>query len=169
MFTIGAIVLMVVRWKEIPTTEKEIATWSKEFWIFLGIATLCLMGFQVLVPTSFPAWNSFVGLFGISSNMATPANQVEFYSRLQLWFAVVVAFLSGMTQFFWWKRIDGANWKKEILLPVLFSLLTSLVIINLFRIYTVTFGLLMWAGVFIIWSNVKVLITSLRKNPSITG
>jgi cytochrome c-type biogenesis protein CcmF len=169
VFTVGAIVLMIVRWKEIPTTEKEIATWSKEFWIFLGIATLCLMGFQVLVPTSFPVWNKFVGLFGISSNMAPPANQIEFYSRLQLWFAIVVAFLSGMAQFFWWKRIDGANWKKEILLPALFSLLTALIIINLFRIYTVTFGLLMWAGVFIIWSNVKVLITSIRKNPSISG
>jgi len=169
VFTVGAIALMAVRWKEIPSTEKEIATWSKEFWIFLGIATLCLMGFQVLVPTSFPVWNKFVGMFGVSSNIATPANQVEFYSRLQLWFAVVVAFLSGMAQFFWWKRIDGTNWKKEILLPVLLSLLVSLIIINIFSIYTVTFGILMWAGVFIIGSNLRVLILSFRKNPSISG
>jgi cytochrome c-type biogenesis protein CcmF len=106
---------------------------------------------------------------GIQSNMATPANQIEFYSNLQLWFAVVVAFLSGMAQFFWWKRIDGANWKKEILLPALFSLLFSLIIINIFKIYTVTYGLLLWSGIFIIWSNVRVMILSFKKNPTISG
>jgi cytochrome c-type biogenesis protein CcmF len=169
VFTIGTIVLLAMRWKEIPSTEKEIATWSKEFWIYLGIATLCLMGFQVLIPTSFPVFNSIAGLFGISSNMATPANQVEFYSNLQLWFAVVVAFLSGFAQFFWWKRIDGSNWKKEILLPILFSLLTSIIIINISKVYTVQYALLLWAGVFIIWSNVRVMILSFKKNPTISG
>lgn len=169
VFTFGAIVLMAVRWKHIPTTEKEVATWSKEFWIFMGIATLCLMGFQVLLPTSFPAINKFVGLFGINSTMATPANQIEFYSRLQLWFAVVVAILSGLAQYFWWKRIDGTTWKKEILLPVLFALLIALILINVFRTYDFAFGVLMFAGVFIIWSNVNVLISIVKKNPIISG
>lgn len=169
VFTVGAVVLMIVRWKHIPTTEKEVATWSKEFWIFMGIAALCLMGFQVLLPTSFPALNKFLGLFGINSTMATPANQIEFYSRLQLWFAVVVAILSATAQFFWWKRIDGATWKKEILLPALFSLLTAFILINVFRVYNFSFGMLMFAGVFIIWSNANVLIAIVRKNPIISG
>jgi cytochrome c-type biogenesis protein CcmF len=169
VFTVGAIVLMIARWKHIPTTEKEVATWSKEFWIFLGIATLCLMGFQVLLPTSFPALNKFVGIFGVESTMATPANQIEFYSKLQLWFAVVVAILSATAQFFWWKRIDSTTWKKELLMPVLFSLLIAFVLINIFKVYNFGFGLLMFAGVFIIWSNVNVMISVVKKNVIISG
>lgn len=169
VFTLGAIVLMIVRWKHIPTTEKEVATWSKEFWIFMGIATLCLMGFQVLLPTSFPALNKFVGLFGINSTMATPANQIEFYSRLQLWFAVVVAILSALAQFFWWRKIDTTTWKKELLLPALFSLLTAFILINVFRTYNVSFSVLMFAGVYIIWSNTTVLISIVKKNVIISG
>lgn len=169
VFTVGAIVLMIIRWREIPSTDKEVTTWSKEFWIFMGVATLCLMGFQVLLPTSFPVLNKFLGLFGISSSMATPPNQVEFYSRLQLWFAVVVALISGIGQYFWWRRIDATSWRKELLMPALFSLLGALILINVFRVYDVPLGVLMFAGVYIIWSNVTVLISIVKRNVIISG
>ncbi|HYG18832.1 MAG TPA: cytochrome c biogenesis protein CcsA, partial [Ohtaekwangia sp.] len=45
-FLVGAIVLMVVRWKKIPSTEKEASMYSREFWIFIGAIVLCFMGFQ---------------------------------------------------------------------------------------------------------------------------
>src|SRR6185295_10506688 len=51
-FKIAAVVLVIMRWREIPSSEKEISTYSREFWVFLGATTLCLMGFQVLVPIS---------------------------------------------------------------------------------------------------------------------
>ena len=86
VFTLGAIALMMARWKHIPPPKRSAATWSKEFWIFMGIATLCLMGFQVFAAHIIPCIEQILGLFGINSTMATPANQIEFYSRLQLWF-----------------------------------------------------------------------------------
>ncbi len=80
-FTAVAVVLSILRWKEIPSTEKEASVYSREFWIFIGALTLSLMSFQVLIPTSIPVWNKIVGLFGGTSNMAPPAEQITFYSN----------------------------------------------------------------------------------------
>lgn len=168
-FTVISIVLMAVRWKEIPSSDKDVSTYSREFWIFLGATTLCLMGFQVLIPTSIPVYNKIVGLFGGTSNLAPPADQIAFYSRFQLWFGVAVALLSGTGQFFWWKKIDKEKLKKEMLGPLLITLILFALIIAIARVSEPTYVILTLAGVYIIVSNVKVLASVLKINPSLSG
>jgi cytochrome c-type biogenesis protein CcmF len=176
-FLVMAAALAISRWKEIPTTEKEVATWSREFWIFIGVLVLCLMGFQVLMPTSIPVWNSIVNnIFGGSSNMAPPPDQVAFYTRFQLWFAVAVALLSAVGQFFWWKKIERKQFGKEMLGPVLIALVAFVVILQLL-IYQ--FGgdslrhagylIILFAGTFTIAANAKILIRLLKTSPSLSG
>ena len=167
-FTLAAIALVSLRWKEIPSSEKEISTYSREFWIFLGATTLCLMGFQVLVPTSIPVYNKVLELFGVNSNLAPPANQIAFYSKFQLWFAVVVAMLSGTAQFFWWKRIDKEKLKQEFILPLLITLILFGIVMALARPEPLYIGLL-FAGFYIIISNVKVMINVWRVNPNLSS
>jgi len=168
-FLFGAIALMVIRWKEIPTSPQEASTYSREFWIFLGVTTLCLMGFQVLMPTSIPVWNKLIKSLGGSSNIALPANQIEFYSKFQLWFAVVVALLSGLGQFFWWKKIDKEQLKKELLTPVLIALILFALLITVGKVYTVKYIILTFAGVFTIVMNAKIFVSLLRTSPSLSG
>ena len=105
VFAAVAAWLVAIRWKKSPL-QKEINTYSREFWIFLGATILCLMGFQVMVPTSYPVYNKVVGLLGGILLLAIPGDQLCFLFRFQLWFAVAVGLLSGTAQFFWWKRID---------------------------------------------------------------
>lgn len=169
-FFLGASILLIaIRWKEIPTTEKEVLTYSREFWIFLGATTLCLMGFQVLVPTSFPAWNKAVAFFGGESNIATPADQVGFYSSFQLWFAVAVALVSGTGQFFWWRRMDKDTWKKEVMPVALISLALFAFVIAVGRVTDPAFMALTLAGVYLVVSNVKVLTSLLKVNAKFSG
>ncbi|NJN43075.1 MAG: cytochrome c biogenesis protein CcsA, partial [Flammeovirgaceae bacterium] len=168
-FTLLSIWLVTSRWKHIPTSEREVSTYSREFWIFLGATTLCLMGFQVLIPTSIPVWNSIVGFFGGVSNMAPPANQVEFYSRFQLWFAVVVALLSGTGQFFWWKKIDRERLKKEITTPILLSLLVFSLLLVIGKITEPSYIILTLAGSYIIVANSFILYSILKVNPKLSG
>jgi cytochrome c-type biogenesis protein CcmF len=168
-FMIAAIVLMAVRWKEIPSTEKEVSTYSREFWIFLGATTLCLMGFQVLIPTSIPVYNKVIELFGGVSNLAPPANQIQFYSKFQLWFAVAVACLSGIGQFFWWRKMDKEKVKKELIMPTLITLIIFALIIAVAKVFQPAYLALTFAGVFIIVSNVKVLQAVLKVNPRLSG
>ena len=168
-FTVAAVALAILRWKEIPTTDKEVSTYSREFWIFLGATTLCLMGFQVLIPTSIPVYNSIVGLFGGVSNLAPPADQVGFYSRFQLWFGVVVALLSGTGQFFWWKKIDKDRLTKELMAPLIITLIVFALIIAMARVGEPAYMVLTLAGVYIIVSNLKVLKSVFKINPGLSG
>jgi len=168
-FTVAAIFLAAIRWKEIPSSEKEASIYSREFWIFLGATTLCLMGFQVLLPTSIPVYNSLVELFGGESNLAPPADQIGFYSKFQLWFGVLVALISGTGQFFWWKRMEKEKLKKEILPPILISLIVFAIIISIAKVYEPAYVLLTLAGVYLIVSNLKVLSSVIKVNPSLSG
>lgn len=166
--TLAAAVLVALRWKEIPSSDKEISTYSREFWIFMGATTLCLMGFQVLVPTSIPVYNKVLEIFGINSNLAPPANQIAFYSKFQLWFAVAIGLLSGTGQFFWWRKIDKQKLKQELLLPLLITLILLAIILTVARPEPVYIALI-FAGLFIIISNVKVMIGVWRINPNLSG
>ncbi|MFN8337319.1 MAG: cytochrome c biogenesis protein CcsA [Cyclobacteriaceae bacterium] len=168
-FVLIAIVFTTIRWKQIPTTEKETAVWSREFWIFIGATVLCLMGFQVLIPTSIPVWNRFIEAFGGSSNLAPPADQLTYYSKFQLWFALVVGLLSGIGQFFWWKKMDRKVLLNELFVPIIASLLVSVVIINIAKTYNIGYSLLLFAGLFTFFSNLKILYSVLRTSPSLSG
>ncbi|MBL7854435.1 MAG: cytochrome c biogenesis protein CcsA [Cyclobacteriaceae bacterium] len=168
-FLLAAVALLVIRWKEIPTSEKEISVYSREFWIFAGATALCLMGFQVLLPTSFPVINKVLGLIGIDSKMATPGNQVAYYSNIQIWFAIAVALLSGTGQFFWWKRMDKSKLKAEMLAPVLITLILWAIVIAGARIYQPSYLLLSLAGLYIIVSSANVLRSVIKVNRSLAG
>ncbi len=168
-FVVVSAGLAIYRWKEIPTSEKEASVYSREFWIFIGAITLCLMGFQVLMPTSIPVWNKIITLFGGTSNLAPPAEQITFYSKFQLWFAVIVGFLSGIGQFFWWKKMDKEELKKELLPPALIALILFALIITLGQVYTFSYIILTLAGVFTLVTNGKILISLRKSSPSLSG
>lgn len=178
LFFLGmSVALCIWRWREIPTTEKEVSTYSREFWIFIGVLVLCLMGFQVLMPTSIPVWNSIVNnVFGGSSNMAPPPDQVGFYTKFQLWFAVGLAILSGIGQYFWWKKIDIRQLGKELLAPFLIALVVFVVLLQILlyqfgsdSIRNVGYLLILFTGIFTVTANGKILIGVLRSSPMLSG
>jgi cytochrome c-type biogenesis protein CcmF len=175
-FLVGAIILAAVRWKEIPAAEKEVSTYSREFWIFTGTLILCIMGFQVLMPTSIPVWNKIISLFGGSSNMAPPADQVGYYTKFQLWFAVVVALLSAIGQFFWWKKMERKTLFKELVAPAVISALLYFIILQPVLSYfgpevvqNPGYATILLAGIFTVIANSKILFSLLRSSPLLSG
>ena len=168
-FLVLSIILAAIRWKELPTTEKEVSTYSREFWILIGAITLCLMGFQVLVPTSIPVYNSIVESFGGISNVAPPVDQVEYYSKFQLWFAVAVALLSGTGQFFWWKKMDKKQLLSDLTGPVILTLILSAIIILIYDVGDPALIVLLLAGTYTVVANAKILINVLKTSPKLSG
>ncbi|HYF69250.1 MAG TPA: cytochrome c biogenesis protein CcsA [Ohtaekwangia sp.] len=168
-FMFGAIILCMIRWREIPTTDKEASIYSREFWIFIGVTVLCLMGFQVLIPTSIPVWNQMLGVVGIESNIAPPADQVIFYSKFQLWFAVAVGLLSAVGQFFWWKKIDKKVLYNELFIPVVITVLATAVVMNAFPVYDFAYVMLLLAGFFTVFANGKILLSLIKTSPGLSG
>lgn len=161
-FLAVAVAFLIARWKKIPATTKEINLYSPDLWIFLGVATLCLMGFQVLIPTSYPVINSILQGIGIDSNLALPVDQVVYYSRIQMWFAIVIAILSGTAQFFWWKKMSKKNLLDEIGLPLIVTLIVSIVIILAGGIDQAAYILLVTAAVYVIVTNGRFVIHLLK-------
>jgi cytochrome c-type biogenesis protein CcmF len=163
VFTAIAIFLSVNRWKEIPSTDKEVSTYSREFWIFMGATVLGLMGFQVIAGTSIPVYNAILEQFGISSNMAPPANQAMFYSKFQIWGGILIAILSGTGQFFFWKNMDRSRLWNELAIPVLVSLVISTIVFAVYGINKIAYILLLTAGVYSVVANGTILIKLLKK------
>jgi cytochrome c-type biogenesis protein CcmF len=162
-FTVGAIVLSTVRWREIPSSEKEVSAYSREFWIFMGATVLGLMGFQVIAGTSIPVYNVILEKFGISSNMAPPADQAIFYSRFQIWGGILIAIFSGTGQFFFWKKMDKSKLWNELAIPILISLGVSSIVFLTYGITNFSYILLLTAGVYSVVANSTILIKLLKK------
>ncbi|MBX0333446.1 cytochrome c biogenesis protein CcsA [Pontibacter sp. HSC-14F20] len=177
VFTVLAIGLLVYNWKKIPTTEKELSTYSAEFWVFIGAAVLCLAAFQVLVTTSIPVYNSFLGFIGIESNAALPADQIEHYTKFQLWAGVAIAILTGIGQLLWWKKANKKSFKDAITMPLMLTLLfASLVIIlsNKFDIFTFkldnpVYILLFVVSLFAVFANFSIILGLLQKKITLSG
>ncbi len=163
-FLVIAVYLAARSWKHIPTSEKEASVYSREFWIFIGATTLGLMSFQVILPTSIPAWNSLVESFGGISNMAPPADQIGFYTKFQLWFAVVIALLTAVGQFFWWQKMDKKALKDALVTPYIISVLLSAGIIVLAKVYDWKYIIIVLAGTFTIVANAVILTRILRQS-----
>ena len=161
-FLIGSIFLAARVWKLIPSSEKEASTYSREFWIFIGALTLCLMAFQVLVPTSFPVFNSIVELFGGYSSLAPPANQIEFYSKWQLWFAIGIAFIRNWSILLL-EKMDKEKLKSVMSIPVLVSLVLSAIIFSVTKVYNWVYIITLTVGIYSIVSNTKNPIRSFQK------
>ena len=169
-FMLGAIVLAARVWKDIPTSDKEASAYSREFWIFIGALTLCLMAFQVLLPTSFPVFNKIVEWFGGISTLAPPADQVKFYSQWQLWFAIGIALLSGTGQFFFWKKIDKEKLSTALTFPVVVSLVISAIIFTTSKIFNPAYILILVAGMYSIVANGNMLFNLVKnKSYKLTG
>lgn len=157
-----AIFLSVKEWKNIPTSDREASVYSREFWIFIGATTLGLMAFQVILPTSIPVYNAIVEGLGGISNMAPPADQVGFYTKFQLWFAVALALLTGVGQYFWWNKMDKHELKNSLVTPYIISMILAAVIITLGKVYDISYIVVVLAGAFTIVANGSILIKLIK-------
>src|SRR5690606_4575667 len=163
-FLVIAVFLAARAWKHIPTSTREAAVYPREFWIFVGATTLALMAFQVILPTSISVYNAVIEMFGGVSNMAPPADQVEFYTKFQLWFAVALALLTAIGQFFWWNKINKKELKDALVTPYIISLVVSAIIITLGKVYDISYIVVVLAGAFTIVANATILIRIVRKS-----
>jgi cytochrome c-type biogenesis protein CcmF len=127
------------------------------------------MGLQVLYPTSYPVFNQISAAFGGSLNMALPGDQVTYFSKVQLWFAIAVGLLSAVGQFFWWKKIDKKELKNQLFLPFTIALLLTMIIINVSSVRNIGYALLLFAGLFTVISNTKILFSILKSSPGLSG
>ncbi|MBC6992435.1 MULTISPECIES: cytochrome c biogenesis protein CcsA [Hymenobacter] len=172
-FVVLAIGLLWYRWKEIPITDKELTTYNSELWVFVGATVLCLGAFQVLVTTSIPVYNAFLGFVGIKSNLALPADQIAHYTKFQLWMGVLIALLSGIAQVMWWQKNDKESLTNSLTVPGILTLLGASLIILLVRYNKLQISpvyiVVLTAGLFGVLANLSMVLTLVKRKVSLSG
>jgi len=168
VFLVLAVALAINKWKFIPSDEQEASVYTKEFWLFIGATVLSLAAFQVTATTSIPVYNKILESFGKVSNLALPADQVAHYSKFQVWFFIVIAVLTGVGQYMWWRKIDNKKWD-ALITPAILTLLISAGIIAFGSITNPVYMALLVAAVFALVANTTIVLGIIRGNYRMSG
>lgn len=166
IFLVLSIVLLAIRWKDLPRTSKDEETYSREFWMFVGAVFLALSCFHLVVVSSIPVWNAMFG-----TKLAPPTDPVKHYNIVQASFAVVVTLLTGFTQFLKYKKTDSA---KFFILTVVYLLVAGLITLPIIYFtgankLNFVFILIMVGAIYSILANGKVFIDALKGKFKLAG
>jgi len=113
-FTLPSLILFVVFSKKMPSVQKEESTNSREFWMFIGSLVFFLSAMFIIAKTSVPVYNKIFG-----TKIAQPED-VEFsYNKVIVLVAIIIGFLSAITQYFKYKKTEPGYILKKIVVPTL--------------------------------------------------
>ena len=167
-FIAVSVIISARAWKLLPTDADEVSTYSREFWLFIGATVICLASFQVIIPTSIPVWNNIVESFGGVSKLAPPTDAITYYTKFQLWFFAVIAILTGIGQYFWWKRVQKGK-MQDLLTPVWITLFITALLITFGGINKLPYIALLTASVFALVANTTIILGVLKGSYRLSG
>jgi cytochrome c-type biogenesis protein CcmF len=146
-------VLLILRWKELPITNKDEETYSREFWMFIGALVVTVACIQVIFSTSVPVFNAAFG-----TNFAPPIDAIKYYNQWQAPFAILVTIISGFSQFLKYKRTDPRKFYSSIVASVVFALFVTALFVWITGVYSnLMYILLSFSCIFAILSNLRVV------------
>jgi cytochrome c-type biogenesis protein CcmF len=141
----------------LPSDEEEVSTYSADFWIFIGVTVLVLAAFQLTVTTSIPVYNKIGELLGLKLNMAMPTDPIAHFTQIQMWLFIGIVILTGIAQYFFWKKQGKLTWNR-LVNPLVISLLITAVLISISGVNKWQYILLLAAGLFCVVANFSILI-----------
>ena len=166
IFLALSIILVAIRWKELPIAKKDEETYSREFWMFVGSVFLALSCLHLILVTSIPVWNAMFG-----TKLAPPINLVAHYNIIQAAFAVVITLLTGFTQFLKYKKTDSTRFYISTLVYFGSALLITGVIIFITGLYHLqfVFWLVMLGSIYSLLANGKILADAFKGKFKLAG
>lgn len=156
-FVVLSLFLLVKNWKRIPKSQHEEHTYSREFWMFIGVLVLVISALQIFLSTSKPVINKI-----FSTNLAPPVDVIRSYHAWQIPIAIIICFLIAVTQYFKYKQTDIRDFLRKVGLSLLFSVALSVPIIVALEFYSFHYGLLLFASLFAIIANFNYLLIILK-------
>jgi cytochrome c-type biogenesis protein CcmF len=123
--------LFAWRYRELPTPKNPPATLSRETMIFTGALLLCLLGLVIILGTSAP----IIGRLFRDNPAAVP---IAFYNTWTLPLAVCIAFLAGLGQLFWWRKMTPENVNRQLIKPLVLTVASTAAVLFLTPFVDVT-------------------------------
>ena len=124
ILTIGVIAfgLFIYRMRELPVPDEEPEMLSREFLTFAGAMILMAVAAVILLGTSAP----IIGRIFRDNPSSVP---LAFYNKWTLPMMILVVFLAGIGQLFWWNRMTVANVNKVMIKPVVLSFVSTMAVL----------------------------------------
>jgi len=151
-----------------PKEKEEESLYSREFWMFVGSLLFLLSALVITYFTSIPVLNK---LF----NLEKAPLKVSDYNMWQTPFAILVLVLVGFTQFFKYKKTDKKTFFKQLLIPIILSLIFGIVSsIPLYFIHDyssasnsqkwvlLSYTLMLIAGLFAVFANLQYFVSIIK-------
>ncbi len=151
MFIILATVLLIVRWKEIPKSDKDEEIYTREFWMLIGSLVLVISAFQIIITTSIPVINKVLG-----TNLAPPADVISHYNKWQMPMAIIIGVLTAVAHFLKFKKNVPQTIKKMGVYAII-SIIVAVGLMFAFDIKNWFYIGLLFASVFGIIGNASLL------------
>jgi len=163
-----SLVQLILHYRHIPVPEKEEATGSREFWMFIGTLILLFSGLIITGSTSLPVYNKVRQFFDPEYLGSVITDPIPHYNKYQIWIAVFISMFSGMAQFLRyrepnWAKHAGAFWKHSGI-NLAIALVLTFIASAWIKGYSWQYSVLMFAGLFTVASNMDYLIFFLRGN-----
>jgi cytochrome c-type biogenesis protein CcmF len=153
VFLIIPVYLIISRWKELPITNKDEETYSREFWMFIGALVVTVACIQVIFTTSVPVFNKAFG-----TNFAPPIDAIKYYNQWQAPFAILITVISGFSQFLKYKRTDPRKFYSGLISCVVVALVVTAVFVWIADVYNnLMYILLTFSSMFAIISNARIV------------
>jgi cytochrome c-type biogenesis protein CcmF len=173
VFTLLGFIPLLLQRKQIPAPEKEEPLASKEFWLFIGTLILFFSAAMITSSTSLPVYNKIMTYFNPGFEGKVITDPVAHYNKYQLWVGVFIGLFSGAVQLLRWKEF---NWKKHApkffthlaISAALAGLSTALFALWI-DLYAWQYTVLLFFGLFSLFSNLDYLIAFIRGNIKMAG
>ena len=116
--------MLAWRWRDLPEPSSPPAILSRESLVFTGALLLAVTGGVIALGTSAP-------IFGKLFRDNPSAVPVAFYNTWTLPLAVGIAFLAGMGQLFWWRKMTVEDANRVLFRPVVATVVSTAAVVLL--------------------------------------
>ncbi len=170
---IAAIVLLMINLnKAMPSNQKEEATSSREFWMFIGALVLFFSAILIIGQTSLPVINKVFGL-----KIAEPEKREFSYNRIQIFIAIIIGFLTAITQYLKYKETSWKYVSKKIALPTIIAMIIAGIVLAFGNINYTEYGygylaaiwLAIVASIYAIIANFSYIWLGVKGNLRLAG
>ncbi len=165
-FLIIGLVFFFLRFKSMPSPEKEEPAPSREFWMYVGSLVLLFSGILINGSSSLPVYNKIMRYFDPAFIGNVLKDPIEHYNKYQLWISV---FIGALSAFAIWMNYKSEDIKKNdfikrmgihLVIAALITYLTTLWL-DLPMFQHVLMAFTAW---FTVSSNVDYLFNQFKKN-----
>jgi cytochrome c-type biogenesis protein CcmF len=172
VFFIPAIILYIIRYREIPHIKKEENIWSREFWMFIGSLVIFLSAIFICAATSLPIINSIFG-----TNQTTGDDPKFSYNRIEIFVAIILGLLTAIVQYLKYKNTPkGFVWKKiwpatavALLISVAVSMFGGVNYDQYGSGFLTAIHIAMFAGIYAVVANTAYIFTTLKGRLRVAG